>query len=148
MLCKSDKPHSRSNGSGLTLPIALAILSIDCLVIMAKAYLMSSAVVQTIQVSISFTTLSNFSGFLCFSRTLEAAARSSWASSPMFAAKGSANLRLIAKDTRVSVLVTNHIGEKEVWVAFKSVAQINQGGAAKLVARIGPRYLVQNGKCR
>ena len=58
----------------------------------------------------------------------------------MFAAKGTAKLRRIENDPRVSILVTNHIGEAEVWVAFDGVAEVQEGGCAELISRMGPRY--------
>jgi PPOX class probable F420-dependent enzyme len=58
----------------------------------------------------------------------------------MFAAKGSAKLRRIEADPRVSVLVVNHIGEPEVWVAFDGKLDVLEDGAAELVSRLGPRY--------
>jgi PPOX class probable F420-dependent enzyme len=58
----------------------------------------------------------------------------------MFAAKGSAKLRRIEKDPRVSILVTNHMGEQEAWVAFDGVVEVHEDGATEVVARMGPRY--------
>jgi hypothetical protein len=58
----------------------------------------------------------------------------------MFAAKGTKKLRRIEKDPRVSVLVTNRVGETEVWVAFDGVIEVQEGGTAELIGRMGPKY--------
>ncbi len=58
----------------------------------------------------------------------------------MFAARGSTKLRRIERDPRVSVLVTNHIGEPEHWVAFDGALSVQDEDASALVARLGARY--------
>jgi len=58
----------------------------------------------------------------------------------MFAAKGSLKLRRIEQDPRVSVLVTNHMGEPEGWVSFDGVVEVSDGGTSDVIARMGPRY--------
>lgn len=58
----------------------------------------------------------------------------------MFAAKGTKKLRRIEKDPRVSVLVTNRVGETEVWVAFDGVIEVQEGGTAELIGRMGQKY--------
>ena len=58
----------------------------------------------------------------------------------MFAAKGTKKLTRIQKDPRISVLVTNHIGEREVWVAFDGTVEVTDGGTSGLIGRMAARY--------
>ncbi|NKC01466.1 MAG: pyridoxamine 5'-phosphate oxidase family protein [Pseudomonadales bacterium] len=58
----------------------------------------------------------------------------------IFAGKGTSKLQRIQNDPRVSVLVTNSLGEQEVWVAFDGTATVHDDGTAELVARLGPKY--------
>ena len=58
----------------------------------------------------------------------------------MFAATGTPKLRRIEKDPNVSVLVTNHIGEPEAWVAFDGTVQVSDESPSALIGRLGPRY--------
>ncbi len=58
----------------------------------------------------------------------------------MFADKNTAKVRRIKNDPRASVLVTNHLGEKERWVAFDGTIEISQDGAFDLAGRLAPRY--------
>ena len=58
----------------------------------------------------------------------------------MFAATDSPEVRRLRADPHVSVLVTNHIGEAEAWVAFDGVVDVVIGGASELIGRMGPRY--------
>ncbi|MEM8766305.1 MAG: pyridoxamine 5'-phosphate oxidase family protein [Pseudomonadota bacterium] len=58
----------------------------------------------------------------------------------MFAAVGSAKLRRLERDPRISVLVTNHIGEPEHWVAFDGTVAVQEQDASGLIARLGARY--------
>ena len=58
----------------------------------------------------------------------------------MFAAKDSAKLRRLERDPRVSVLVTNNVGEPEQWVAFDGALSVENKDVSALIARLGARY--------
>ena len=58
----------------------------------------------------------------------------------MFAAKGTKKLKRIERDPRISVLVTNHIGEREVWVAFDGTVEVSDGDTSELVGRLAAKY--------
>lgn len=58
----------------------------------------------------------------------------------MFAARGTPKLRRIERDPNVSVLVTNHVGESEAWVAFDGKLEVAEEDASDLVRRLGERY--------
>ncbi len=58
----------------------------------------------------------------------------------MFAARGTPKLKRMEQHPDVSVLVTNHIGEAEAWVAFDGTIDVNDSGAAALIQRLGPKY--------
>ena len=58
----------------------------------------------------------------------------------MFAAKDSPKVARIGADPQVSVLVTNHVGEPEGWVAFDGACEILHDGTGELIARLAPRY--------
>ncbi len=62
----------------------------------------------------------------------------------MFAAAGSAKLRRLAQDDRVSVLVTNRVGEPEAWIAFDGRLRQSDEAAGPLVDRLGGRYWDMN----
>ncbi len=57
----------------------------------------------------------------------------------MFAAKDSPKVRRLRTNPHASVLVTNHIGEPEAWIAFDGEVTIS-AGAAELIQLTGPRY--------
>ena len=58
----------------------------------------------------------------------------------MFAAKDSNKIKRLERDSKISVLVTNNVGEAEAWVAFDGECKILADGAAQLIERIAPRY--------
>ena len=58
----------------------------------------------------------------------------------MFAAKGSAKLRRLENDDRASVLITNHVGEPEAWIAFDGRLEVTGESAGALIDRLGRRY--------
>ena len=58
----------------------------------------------------------------------------------MFAAAGSAKLRRLARDPAISVLVTNHVGEPEAWVAFDGTVEVREADVTDLVGRLGEKY--------
>lgn len=58
----------------------------------------------------------------------------------IFAGKGTPKLARIEKDPNISVLVTNHIGEREAWVAFDGPAVVCHDGVGALVQRLAEHY--------
>ena len=58
----------------------------------------------------------------------------------MFAAAGSAKLKRIERDPNISVLVTNHVGEPEAWIAFDGRVSVSPEDASDLIGRLGARY--------
>lgn len=62
----------------------------------------------------------------------------------MFAAAGSVKLRRLARDPSASVLVTNHIGEREAWVAFDGTVEVREEDVTDLVGRLGEKYWDMN----
>ena len=58
----------------------------------------------------------------------------------MFADKNTAKVRRIQNDPRASVLVTNHLGETEKWVAFDGEITIGDSGGIELANRLAERY--------
>ena len=58
----------------------------------------------------------------------------------MFAGQGTPKLERIEKHPDVSVLVTNHVGEQEAWVAFDGTIEITPESAGPLISRLGPKY--------
>ena len=58
----------------------------------------------------------------------------------MFTYVGSPKLRRLANDARASVLVTNHIDEKEKWVAFDGAVAVNDEGGLELAEKLAQRY--------
>ena len=55
----------------------------------------------------------------------------------MFTNAGSPKLRRLANDARASVLVTNHIDEKEKWVAFDGTVAVSDEGDGVRMAAAG-----------
>ena len=58
----------------------------------------------------------------------------------MFTYIGSPKLRRLATDARASVLVTNHIDEKEKWVAFDGSVAVSDEGGFELAEKLARRY--------
>ena len=58
----------------------------------------------------------------------------------MFTNAGSPKLRRLANDARASVLVTNHIDEKEKWVAFDGTVAVSEEGGFELAEKLAQRY--------
>lgn len=58
----------------------------------------------------------------------------------MFTYVGSPKLRRLANDARASVLVANHIDEKEKWVAFDGSIVVSEEGGLELAERLAQRY--------
>ena len=58
----------------------------------------------------------------------------------MFTNAGSPKLRRLAHDARASVLVTNHIDEKEKWVAFDGTVAVSDDGGFELAEKLAQRY--------
>ena len=58
----------------------------------------------------------------------------------MFTNSGSPKLRRLANDARASVLVTNHIDEKEKWVAFDGTVAVSDEGGFELAEKLAQRY--------
>ncbi len=58
----------------------------------------------------------------------------------MFTYAGSPKLRRLANDARASVLVTNHVDEKEKWVAFDGSVAVSDEGGLELAEKLAPRY--------
>ncbi len=62
------------------------------------------------------------------------------ASVKMFTYAGSPKLRRLANDARASVLVTNHVDEKEKWVAFDGTVAVSEEGGLELAEKLAQRY--------
>ena len=61
----------------------------------------------------------------------------------MFAGADSAKIKHLRENPDASVLVTNHVGEPEGWVAFDGTIEISDFGAEdwqQLIDRVAPRY--------
>ena len=58
----------------------------------------------------------------------------------MFTTAGSPKLRRLAIDARASVLVTNHVDEKEKWVAFDGTVAVSDQGGFDLAEKLARRY--------
>ena len=59
----------------------------------------------------------------------------------MFAVRTSHKVKRLQRDARVSVLVTNRVGEPEGWVAFDGEVEIgDHRGAIELATRLAGRY--------
>lgn len=61
----------------------------------------------------------------------------------MFAEPDSAKIKHLRENPDASVLVTNHVGEPEGWVAFDGTIEISDFGAEdwqQLIDRVAPRY--------
>ena len=58
----------------------------------------------------------------------------------MFTTVASPKLRRLANDARASVLVTNHIDEKEKWVAFDGTVAVSDEGGFELAEKLAQRY--------
>ena len=66
----------------------------------------------------------------------------------MFTTVGSPKLRRLASDARASVLVTNHIDEKEKWVAFDGTVAVSDKGGLELAENLAQRYWDLNDPAR
>ncbi|NOX51233.1 MAG: pyridoxamine 5'-phosphate oxidase family protein [Gammaproteobacteria bacterium] len=58
----------------------------------------------------------------------------------MFAGKDSGKIRRIETDPRVSVVVTNRVGEPEAWVAFDGKVRISSEGGIELASKLAEKY--------
>ena len=58
----------------------------------------------------------------------------------VFTGTDSAKVKRIRRDARISVLIVNHLDEKEAWVAFDGSAIIRQDGAVDLLERLAEKY--------
>ncbi len=58
----------------------------------------------------------------------------------MFTTAASPKLRRLANDARASVLVTNHVGEKEKWLAFDGSIAVSDEGGFELAEKLAQRY--------
>ncbi len=58
----------------------------------------------------------------------------------MFTTASSPKLRRLANDARASVLVTNHVDEKEKWVAFDGTVTVSDEGGLELAEKLARRY--------
>jgi PPOX class probable F420-dependent enzyme len=58
----------------------------------------------------------------------------------MFTNVGSSKLRRLANDARASVLVVNHVDEKEKWVAFDGSVAVSDEGGFELAEKLASRY--------
>ena len=61
----------------------------------------------------------------------------------MFTGADSAKIKYLRENPNASVLVTNHVGEPEGWVAFDGTIEISDFGAEdwqQLIDRVAPRY--------
>ena len=54
----------------------------------------------------------------------------------------SEKIRRLERDPRASLLVVNHVGEPEAWVAFDGSVTIRRDGAFELAERLAQRYWV------
>ncbi len=66
----------------------------------------------------------------------------------MFTTVASPKLRRLANDARASVLVTNHIDEKEKWVAFDGTVAVSDEGGFELAEKLAQRYWDLNDPAR
>lgn len=61
----------------------------------------------------------------------------------MFSGRGSPKVRYLQENPAASVLVTNHVGEPEGWVAFDGEIEVGEFEASaweSLIDRVAPRY--------
>lgn len=61
----------------------------------------------------------------------------------MFAGRTSPKVRYLERDPRVSVLVTNRVGEPEGWVAFDGVVRLSDFSSedwSELLDHVAPKY--------
>ncbi len=58
----------------------------------------------------------------------------------IFAAKDSIKIKRLERDSKISVLVTNDVGEREAWVAFDGNCEILEHGAGALITQVAPKY--------
>lgn len=58
----------------------------------------------------------------------------------MFSFKRAPKVRRLRATPRASLLVVNHVGEPEAWVAFDGDVAISDEGAMALAERLAPRY--------
>jgi len=66
----------------------------------------------------------------------------------MFTNVGSSKLRRLANDARASVLVVNHVDEKEKWVAFDGSVVVSDEGGFELAEKLAQRYWDLNDPAR
>ena len=61
----------------------------------------------------------------------------------MFAGASSAKIKYLRENPNASVLVTNHVGEPEGWVAFDGrieIAEFTTEDRQQLIDRVAPKY--------
>ena len=58
----------------------------------------------------------------------------------MFSANDTPKVRRLQADPRGSLLVVNHLGEQEAWLAFDGEIAISDEGGLALAERIAPKY--------
>lgn len=58
----------------------------------------------------------------------------------IFSVAGTAKLKRIGKDPRVTVLVASEMNEHEAWVSFDGHAKIGSEGAIELVEKLATKY--------
>jgi PPOX class probable F420-dependent enzyme len=58
----------------------------------------------------------------------------------VFSDASSTKLARITNDPRVSLLVSNDVGEPEAWVAFDGEAEISEEGGFELAEKLAPLY--------
>ncbi len=58
----------------------------------------------------------------------------------MFASKTSAKIRRLQNNPNASLLVANHVGEAEAWVAFDGAVTVSDSGGIELAKRLASRY--------
>ena len=66
----------------------------------------------------------------------------------MFSFADSPKVRRLTADSRASLLVVNHVGEPEAWVAFDGVIAISDEGGFALGERLAPSYWDMNDPAR
>ncbi len=57
-----------------------------------------------------------------------------------FAERKSRKITRLSRDPRASLLVSNAVGESEMWVAFDGAVQISDTGGIELAELLTPRY--------
>ena len=58
----------------------------------------------------------------------------------MFSNVAAPKMRRLRSNPSASLLVVNHVGEKEGWVAFDGVVSVHESGGLELAEKLAPRY--------